>query len=1072
MDHLSSIRDRALGALGEARRALGALQWGCDWRVAPQPPAAPASARPDTAGWPTFGEWHATHQPGDAWLYATLSVPAEAEGVALDGSPAALDVNGWHPFTLYVDGKLIAQEERPWLSTGPALLPLPEPIHAGRSYQVTVRLPVAPHGVIGWFAVNLRVRNLDLLAEELETIQAELQVAEALAECDADRDALAAAYAAIDCDALAARQWGRARTSFESAEEHLLPFSERAKAHTVQLLGHSHIDMNWMWTWEDTVACVLRDFHSVAELMRDYPELTFTHSQVPTYQVAQEKEDLWAEVRRRVAEGRWEVVAGTWVEGDLNMANGEAIARHFLYAVRWCRRHLGVTPRVVWEPDTFGHPGNMPQLVKLAGIERYFHMRTNPGLPGWWPLYWWEGMDGSRILCASRGYNGHVGAFAVVDAFRRHRALGSRLAFHIHGVGDHGGGPVRANLETMRRLQRRPVMPTLTCGTMAAFTDAVLREGCALPVHRGESGCVFEGCYTSHADIKRFNREGENALLTAETLALLTGTDDRAALGRAWQHVLFNQFHDLLDGSGIHAPYDQCAEKHAEVMATAGAATQRALAALAAAVDTRGEGQAILVANPSGWARTDVVRVAGLAGVPEHPVLIAPDGARLPGQRSGDALLFVARNVPALGHATYHLAAGAEAAPGAAQPWAPKVSIGNPPTADPLPASPEPPWSYAMPFPSPQPAVEGLAVVEEFGTFRVETPVFRARVAKDSGILVGLFDKRCGRELVGHGMAKWGTCEGVDRRDLAMNVFQVLDEAPHGMTSWELAQVKSEENLIGGATVSLAENGPVRVVLRVERPIRSSKLTQEIIFYRDLERVDFETVVDWQEVGTPQAGIPNLKVAFNARLLRPQAWFEIPYGAVERPADGQEVPALRWADVSGDDYGIALLNDCKYGCDVLGGRLRLSLVRSPYDPDPAPDCREHRFRYSLFPHAGTWREADTVRQGIGFNQPLLALAADAHAGSRPATQASVAITGLPSVILSSVKCPEEGEGAIARFYESQGRAGSVTVRPAAPVRSAEVVNLLEETLEPAVLRDGAVELSFGPWEVKTLRLHF
>ncbi len=1053
-----TTRDRALASLDRARNALGALAWNFEFRAAAEPPADPANARPDTSAWPTWQQWFhgGAWEPGDNWLYASFTVPAEAEGLSLDGSPAQVHMAGWHPFTLYVDGRLLAQEERPWLSTGPALLPLPEPLQAGRTYQVALRLPMRSHGMIAPFSAGLRVERAALALEEVDTLRAELQVAEALAESDADRAALEAACAALDLDALDARDWERARASFAAAEECLAPLSGRAKAHTIHLMGHSHIDMNWMWTWEDTVACVLRDFHSVAELMRDYPELTFTHSQPPTYQIVQEQAPaLWEEVRRRVAEGRWEPVTATWVEGDLNMANGEALARHFLYAIRWSRQVLGVTPTVLWEPDTFGHPGNMPQIARLAGVDRYFHMRCNRALPAWWPVYWWEGIDGSRILCASRVYNGDTNPLMLAQAMQAHRGLGSRHAFHIHGVGDHGGGPVRANMDTVRRLQSRPLIPTLQCGTMDAFLTEVLREGASLPVARGESDTVFEGCYTTHADIKRFNREGENLLLSAEALAALAGTDDRAVMARAWQHVLFNQFHDLLDGSAILPSYDESAEKHAEVVSLAGAATDGALAALAADTDTRGAGRPILVANPLGWARTDLVRVAGLGGIPTNPVLVAPDGTRTPGQRGGNDILFVAHDVPALGHAVYHLVAG-EGEPAGFTVRQGALGAG----------------SYAVGGTAPAEAVqpEGLLVEEEAQYFTVETPAFRAIVHRGSGILAGLRDKRAGREMVGYGLPKWGTCPGTARLDLALNVLQIVDEEPHGMTSWQIANVRQEQHLISGATVTLAEAGPVRVVLHVEHTVRASRISQEIVFYRDLDRVDFETVVDWQEVGTREAGVPNLNVAFTARLNRPEAWYETPYAAACRPTDGQEVPALRWADVSGDGYGISVLNDCKYGYNALGSRLRLTLVRSGYDPDPVSDPGEHRFRYSLYPHAGGWREAGIVRQGAGFNQPLLACAVDVHAGSRPAVAAGVVVQGAASVVVSSVKRPEEGEGLIVRLYESQGQAGSVTLRLAQPVAEAEVANLLEETLEPAPVASGAVELAFRPWEIKTVRV--
>jgi alpha-mannosidase len=1021
--------------LQEARAALTGIPLTCDWRVAPGPLSDRLAEEIDTTGWPSCGEWFASDRwsPGDTWMAATVRVPAQAAGVRLAGSAATVNLWGWNPFTLWVDGQLLEQEPTVWYATGPAQFPLPQPVPEDHTYRFVLRLTTPVNGLFAGLIVSLGLDALTRILEEIEAFQAELQVAEALAQTQEHRAALGQAVAAVDREALRVQDWEPAIASFRAAEACLAPLSPLAKSHTVHLIGHSHIDMNWMWTWPDTVDVTRRDFRSVLALMREFPELTFTHSQVSTYQIIQEQDpELFSEVRQRIAEGRWEPVASTWVEGDLNMANGESIARHFLYAIRWSRENLGVTPRVLWEPDTFGHPANIPQLARQAGLERYFHMRCNPGLPDWYPVYWWEGLDGSRILVASRVYNGEINASSVVEAMLLHRKFGSRVSFHLHGLGDHGGGPVRAQLRTLARLQQRPLLPTLVCSTMEAYGTAALQEGAPIPEVRGESETVFEGCYTTHADIKRYNREGENLLLTAEALGALAGTDDRQGIGQAWQRVLFNQFHDLLDGSSITPAYADCARDHERVKSVAAEATDRALAALAERADTRGEGEAIVVVNPTGFLRTDLVRVRGLKTHPERPLLVGPEGRTTPGQWVGEELLFVAHQVPSLGYAVYHL----------------KEADGGDSSSS---------WRT------------DLRVQEQEQVWEVETPAFRVRVGKASGILHRFFDKRAGRELVAYGEPKWGTYVGTTRSDLALNVFQFCQEPPHGMTAWLIDSLQSQRNLLSGATVSLAEAGPVRVVLHVEHSLGRSRLSQDILFYRDLDRVDFPTVVDWQEVGTPQAGVPLLKVAFTARLSRAEATYEVPYGAVSRPADGQEVPALRWADVSEEGYGFSLLNDCKYGYDALGSRLRLTLIRCAYDPDRISDQGEHRFSYSLVPHLGTWRDAHIVTQAIGFNQPLLAQAAEAHAGEA-AAYAGFTVSGLPSVVLSAVKMPEEGPGWIVRLYESAGRAGTATLSGARPFTSAEAVNLLEETQAALPVHRGAVTLAFRPWEVKTLRV--
>ena len=292
----------------------------------------------------------------------------------------------------------------------------------------------------------------------------------------------------------------------------------------------------------------------------------------------------------------------------------------------------------------------------------------------------------------------------------------------------------------------------------------------------------------------------------------------------------------------------------------------------------------------------------------------------------------------------------------------------------------------------------------------------------------------CGRELVGFGMRRGSDYLDTARADLALNVLQFEEEHPHGMSSWHLDEVHTTHSLLRGAITRLVESGPARLVFSVEHHLRASTIRQEITFYRDLPRVDFRTQVDWQELGSPEAGVPSLKVAFTARLNESEAWFETPFAAVQRPCDGQEVPALRWADVGGAAYGMAVLNDSKYAYDALGTRLRLTLVRSGYDPDAISDVGQHEINYSLYPHAGDWRSAGVARQAAGFNQPLLGRAAPAAPAvpvGEPGIPWQIEIGGSPTVIPACLKPAHAGSGTVLRLYESerQSRRGGIERDP-------------------------------------------
>ena len=977
-------------------------------------------------------------EPGqDLTLSCRLVLPAEISGIALEGQTLEVTLFSLYATELSWNGVTVFAEDGVPVAAGPALVTLIPALRAGDNGELRLHVQVPPNQMTTWLHVRFTTPSLRARFELLDTAWAELALADALATKPEHRTCVEAAAASLPSDLA---EFGSA--ALERMEAELAQLAPEAARLTVHVIGHSHIDMNWLWTWPDTANVIHRDFRNILALMDDYPELTFTHSQPATYDlIRREAPDLFARVVQRIAEGRWEPATLTWVEADENMASGEALAHHFLEAVTFSRKELGAEPTSLLAPDTFGHPGNLPQLAASAGALRYYHHRCNPGQGAIWPAYWWEGQDGTRLLAISTpSYNGDIRARDLVEAILRGYHLGHHAALHFHGVGDHGGGPARQNLDALRRFQKRPLLPCARCSTLAAYTQELLESGVALPVQHGESSTIFEGCYTTHADIKRYNRHGENSLCTAETLAALAGIDATEQLQPAWHSVLFNQFHDILDGSAIHETYEKCADDYAAVVAVAQDVTSTALQILEAGL---AEGS-IAVTNPLGWEREDWVVVSGRSG--EGAVMLVSDsGHQTLGQYTHEGLGFLAR-VGAFGTVSYR--------------------IGEPTVT---PACPD--LTVEPAFAPMDPRSRGLVAqsAEEAPYLRIETPVFRVLVRRDCGILVSLYDKRVGRELVSYGTRRVADYMDSARPDLALNVIQLVEEHPHAMTAWHMDEVASEQSLIHGANTRVIENGPARIVLEVSHHVRSSRIVQHISFYRQLARIDFDTALDWQELGTPELGVPNLKVAFTARLMAPEAWFETPFAAIQRPADGQESPALRWADVGNQDYGIALLNESKYGYDALGPRLRLTLVRSGYDPDAISDVGTHHIRYSLVPHPGDWRSADIVRQAAGFNQPLIARHA-AGAGTPPALTWRPQLEGAPSVMITALKQAQDGQGWILRLYESGGRAGEVTLRGLPENSRVWETNIIEDPLTERRSLDGALHLAFQPWQIRTLRI--
>ncbi len=973
-------------------------------------------------------------QPGqDLTLATRLDIPAQVAGIPVSGEPLEATIGSLYPVEITWNEEPVFSDGSVPVAAGPALITMIPQLQEGNNGELRMTVRIPNNQTTPWFALHFTTPGLRARFELLDVAWAELTWAQALAATDEEQAAVIRAADLIPEDLAEFDQ-----SSLERVENELSLLASKAARYNVHLIGHSHIDMNWLWTWADTDNVIYRDFKSVLALMDDYPELTFTHSQPATYEhIRQKAPELFARVVEFIKQGRWEPATLTWVEGDTNMASGEAMARHLLESVRFSRQQLGAHPTTFLAPDTFGHAGNLPQLAASAGALRYYHHRCNPGQADLWPAYWWEGQDGSRLLTISTpSYNGGIRARDLVETALRARKHGQNDSLHFHGIGDHGGGPARQNLDALRRLQKHPLLPAASCSTLARYTTRLLEAGTALPVQRGESSMIFEGCYTTHADIKRFNRYGENMLCTADTLAALAGISSEA-LQPAWRTLLFNQFHDILDGSGIHETYEKSALDFAEISTAATSVTQAALQVLQGGLP---KGQ-VAVTNPLGWEREDWVTVPGKMETGAVS-LLGSHGHRSVAQYTPDGLGFVAR-VPAFGTVSYQVEdfqTDGSASLNAELAFAPTDNREYTLLSD---NKSEPPY------------------------YKVETPFFRVYLRRDSGILVSFFDKRVGRELVGYGMRRGSDYADTARPDLALNVLQLEEEHPHGMSAWHLDEVHTTHSLLRGGTTQLIESGPARLVFSIQHKLRSSTIQQFISFYRDLARVDFRTLVDWQELGSAEAGIPNLKVAFTAHLLECQAWFETPFAAVQRPCDGQEVPALRWADVGGSDYGVAVLNDSKYAYDALGTRLRLTLLRSGYDPDSISDIGQHEIRYSLYPHPGDWRTAGVVRQAAGFNQPLLGVLIPSQ---QPVSYNGwlPAISGSPAVIPAGLKSAYDGSGRVLRLYESCGQTAEAVVNGFPPESHVWELTITEDKISEYPISEGRLRLTFRPWQVRTL----
>jgi alpha-mannosidase len=712
------------------------------------------------------------------------------------------------------------------------------------------------------------------------------------------------------------------------------------------------------------------------------------------------------------------------------VTGGESFVRQLLYGQRYFESRFGRRSTVAWLPDAFGFSPGIPQLLRGAGISGFFTAKLKWSETNRFPhdLFWWEGIDGSRVMAHTilnpgADYNGDVVPFDLLGVWenfrgkRRHQE--SIFAF---GWGDGGGGPSEKMLENYARLKDFPALPRLRMARVDEHFGSFPQD---LPKWVGELYLeLHRGTLTSQGKVKKLNREGEHRLLEAEafgTIAALHGAEYPAQeLDRLWKILLLNQFHDILPGSSISEVYEDAHGQLAEVVEQATKLRDAALRHIAAGAEPVA-GKTVLVANAGLAPRPLSVLLPELSlggeAIVTDALVTDAEGKPLPSQRTAEGLLVhdPERNVPAIGWTTLRLERREKSQ---------HVSSG--------------------------------ARVERFGgTVVLENEVLRVEIGSD-GTLHRVYDRALGREaLDGRGNQLWAY---VDK--------------PREWDAWDVNEDYELEGEEVGAVESLevVEDGPLRASVRVERRWRSSRITQTYRLCAGSRRLDVETEISWHERQV------LLRALFPLAIRSHEATFETMYGAHRRPTHRNtswdstrfEVSAHRFADLSEPDYGVALLNDGKYGHSARDNVLGLSLLRSPMYPDPLADEGDHRFTYGLFPHPGDWTEAGVVEEAFALNSPLFAVPGTRD-GSPQAGLGLASVEGL-EVALGSLKMAEDGRAVVLRLYEPRGARGGCAVHFARGVERVERANLLEEAEGPVEVSGGTVRLELRPFEVVTLRV--
>jgi alpha-mannosidase len=1035
--------------------------------------------------------------PNEAvWFRQTYQVPETLNGYDLTGARIWFefhaDANGPMPEILYFNGRRVA--------LGDDLEPIVlfDKARAGDKVTVAVKLlhTVDQKTIRG---ASLRIDfpegrpNPEDLREEF------LGAAELVPSLDENTNdgklgTLYGAIAAVDIKALDAHDQKAFDASLSFAQAKLAGIAPLLQQATFYEVGNSHMDAAWLWPWTETVDTVKRTFGTALQLMYEYPQYDFTQSAAAYNEwMAQKYPDMNDEIKRRINEGRWEIVGGMWLEPDLNMPDGESLVRQLLVGKRWYKQAYGVDVKVGWNPDSFGYTWQLPQIYKKSGVDYFVTQKmawndTNQ-LP--FKLFWWESPDGSKVLTYfPHDYvNVTLNPVRLSDdlALAREKSTGLTDMMDLYGIGDHGGGPTRAMLdEGMHWAAPGHITPKYQFGTSINYFQTVekqvapesptwnyqsIAKGFTAPpavdgkvsIPTWDSELYLEyhrGVFTTQANHKHNMRTAEEEVLNAEKWSSLAWLDGLAYPGSEltedWKKVLFNQFHDLAAGSGIGIIYKDAQKDYDVVRWSTNEISSGALETVAENIDTATaqekpmEGEhslPVVVYNPLGWERSGDVTVQIQAPLAKQPSFRVTDASGLiiggkviasDAQTGVASLKIHVDHVPALGYELLKVFSPAMRAESFIQPT--------------------------------------TNATETAGAITLENEHLRVTLDKKTGCITSLQERSTNFEALAS-----GACG---------NELQAFKDTPKDYDAWNidpgtldlaptLLNMADSVELIGGKTPAPA--------VRVTRTWQNSKFVQTIALDPKADSVNIANDIDWHESHV------LLKAAFPLSVSSGFATYEIPYGEIERPTTRNnswekaqfEVPAMRWADLSGVGSGagadgkvrgLSVINKDKYGYDAVGNVLRLTLLRSPKWPDPDADMGEHHFEYALYPHAGTWKEALTVRHGWEYDYPLQAIVTTAHTGTLPPSHSFASVTP-DNVVLTAVKKAEDANGLIFRVYEWAGKDATAEFHVPPGATLATVTNLME-TPEgdplPVSTENGGdvVKVPIHPYEILTIRVDY
>lgn len=860
------------------------------------------------------------------------------------------------------------------------------------------------------------------------------------------------------------------------AEEMLSDLSPLAKSFTALFLSHAHIDMNWMWGYNETASITVDTFRTVLDLMREYPDMTYAQSQASTYEIIEKfAPEMLDEIRARIAEGRWEVVAAEWVEPDKNMPDGESLTRQILQTKKYLTDLLGVSSDdlcIDFVPDTFGHNLNVPEILQDAGVKYMYHCRGSLGPD----LYNYVAPSGKSVLAYREHgwYNGEITekSFEALPAFCHKYGVDCFLT--VFGVGDHGGGPSRRDIEHINEYKSWPLTPTMRFGKMREFLDLMAahqeKEG-RFPDITTELNCIFTGCYTTQSRIKASNRYAETRMNEAEALlscdSLSSGEVRRHDFDRAWRRILFNHFHDILPGSGTIETREYALGAFQESMADITVQANAAMRAIASRIDTssivtdddrettsegagvgsyetiaesrfittaeRGRGKVRIMHffNPTALERREYTEF--VLWDYNYPIgnieITAPDGAAVPFCAVGGGKGY-------WGHKYQKLAAMVELAPYGYTTLTirQKTREGH---LDIMPISYE--WSDEW--------INDEPVV-------LENEYIRATFDIKTMTLTDLFDKKGKKQLISS-----PSC-----------TFRLINENPvNYMTSWRIGPYMNitDVNASYGAKVVETKKNMLSSSIKYEINFSRSRLSCEVALRSGSKTLEFNTRIDWQEDAQKGEKVPSIVFAVPVDYETDgKCHYDIPYARIEREMLAHDVPALSFAAIGAKEgAAVGIVTDCKYGYRIYDNCASVTLLRSAYDPDPLPDLGVQDIRIGVA--VGEICEIGDISRA--FNHPILFVSGNAHEGCEPLCKSYLRSQGAAIVC---AKQSEDGKGVVLRLVNYENEKVKTTIELSRKVREAHICDSLENVLLSAAKDGNSVTLDVDAFATASVKVLF